>query len=130
MTTSLLSTLRRHFAPLCLAFAFLAFAATTRADDDAPTFSDPDVTSFAKDYGTFVDEGVVIMKDYMAAAKANDTAKMQADQQKVQAFQTKAQELQTRGAALQGKLKADETKKFTDYMQKEVKKLTDSLQGQ
>ena len=107
MTTSLLSTLRRHFTPLCLAFAFLAFAATTRADDDAPTFSDPDVTSFAKDYGTFVDEGVVIMKDYMAAAKANDTAKMQADQQK-----------------------ADETKKFTDYMQKEVKKLTDSLQGQ
>ena len=122
-------SLRRHFAPLCLTFAFLAFASVTHAQE-APTFNDPDVTSFAKDYGTFVDEGVVIMKEYMAAAKANDTAKMQDDQGKVQAFQAKAQQLQTRGAALQGKLKPEETQKFTEYMQKEVKKLTDAMQGQ
>ena len=128
MKKSFRTSLHRHFAPLCLVFAFLAFASVTRAQD-APTFSDPDVTSFAKDYGTFVDEGVVIMKEYMAAAKANDTTKMQADQAKVQAFQGKAQDLQTRGAALQGKLKPEETQKFSEYMQKEVKKLTDAMQG-
>ena len=121
--------LRRHFAPLCLTFAFLAFASVTRADD-VPTFSDPDVTAFAKDYGTFVDDYTVIMKDYMAAVKANDTAKMQAAATKAQTYQTKVQELQTKGAALQGKVKPEEAQRFSEYMQKEVKKLTDSLQGQ
>ena len=122
-------TLRRHFTPLCLVFAFLAFASVTRADD-VPTFSDPDVNSFAKDYGTFVDQYTVIMKDYMAAVKANDTAKMQAAAEKAQTYQTKVQELQTKGAGLQGKLKPEEAQKFGEYMQKEIKKLTDSLSGQ
>ena len=123
------SILRRHFAPLCLAFAFLAFASVSRADD-VPTFSDPDVTAFARDYHTFVDEYTVIMKEYMAAVKSNDTAKMQASAEKAQKYQTRVQELQTKGAGLQGKVKPDEAQRFSEYMQKEVKKLTDSLQAQ
>ena len=128
MKKSFLSTVRRHFAPLCLAFAFLAFASVTRADD-VPTFSAPEVNDFVKDYTTFVDQYPVVMKDYMAAVKANDTAKMQEDMGKAQQFQTQAQGLQTKGAALQGKLKPEETQKFSEYMQKEVTMLTDALQG-
>ncbi len=122
-------SLRRHFAPLCLTFAFLAFASVTRADD-TPTFSAPEVNAFVQDYSAFVDQGVAIMKQYMADAKANDTAKMQEDMTKVQQFQAQTGNLQAKGAALQGKLKPDETQKFTDYIQKEIKKLTDAMQGQ
>ncbi len=122
-------SLRRHLAPLCLAFAFLAFASITRADD-VPTFSDPAVTAFARDYNAFVDQYIVIMKDYLSAAKANDTAKMQAAQAKMQTFQTQAMDLQTKGSSLQGKLKPEETKKFTDYVSACVKKMTDALQAQ
>ena len=122
-------SLRLHLAPLCLVFAFLAFASVTRADD-VPTFSDPDVNAFTRDYTTFVDQYTVIMKDYMAAVKSNDTAKMQAAAEKAQTYQTKVQELQTKGAGLQGKLKPEEAQRFSEYMQKEVKKLTDSLSRQ
>ena len=126
---NLFPSLRRHFAPLCLVFAFFAFASVTRADD-VPTFSDPDVTAFVRDYSTFVDQYTVVMKDYMAAVKANDTAKMQAAAEKAQPYQAKAQDLQTKGATLQGKVKPEEAQKLSEYMQKEVKKLTDSLSGQ
>ena len=129
MLTPLARSLRRHFAPLCLVFAFLAFASVTRADD-TPTFSAPEVNDFVRDYSAFVDQGVAIMKQYMEDAKANDTAKMQLDMTKVQQFQAQTGNLQAKGAALQGKLKPDETQKFTDYIQKEIKKLTDAMQGQ
>lgn len=119
--------LRRRFTLLGCSLAFLTCAAVVRADD-TPTFSDPAVTAFAKDYSTFVDQYAVLMKDYMGAVKANDTAKMQASAAKMQEFQTKVQDLQTKGAALQGKVKPDEAQKFSDYMQACVKKMTDALQ--
>ena len=55
---------------------------------------------------------------------------MQAAQAKMQTFQPQAMDLQTKGASLQGKLKPDETQKFTDYVSACVKKMTDSLQAQ
>ena len=120
------SRLRRHFTLFGFSLVFLAFAAVVRADD-VPSFSDPAVTAFAKDYSTFVDQYAALMKDYMGAVKANDTAKMQASAAKMQEFQTKVTDLQTKGAALQGKVKPDETQKFSDYMQACVKRLTDSM---
>lgn len=121
------SRLRRNVTLFGFSLVFLVCAAVVRADD-VPTFSDPAVTAFAKDYSTFVDQYAVLMKDYMTAAKANDTAKLQAIGTKMQEFQTKVTDLQTKGTALQGKVKPDEAKKFSDYMQACVKKMTDALQ--
>ena len=121
------SALRRRLVLLCCSLAFLAFAGLSRADD-TPSFSDPAVTAFAKDYSTFVDQYTAILKDYMAAAKANDTAKMQAGAAKMQEFQTKVTDLQTKGAALAGKVKPEEAQKFSDYMQACVKRMTDAMQ--
>lgn len=127
MTPSLPPALRRRLALFCCSLAFLAFAGVVRADD-VPAFSDPAVTAFAKDYSNFVDQYAALMKDYMSAVKANDTAKMQASTAKMQDFQTKVADLQTKGVALQGKVKPDEAKKFSDYMQACVKRMTDAMQ--
>ena len=121
------SLLRRHLALGGFSLVFLAVASLVRADD-VPAFSDPSVTAFVKDYSAFVDQYSVLMKDYLAAVKTNDTAKLQASAAKMQEFQTKVADLQTKGAALQGKVKPEETQKFSDYMQACVKKMTDAMQ--
>ncbi len=123
---SLSSTLRRRLVLLCCSLAFLAFAGLAHADD-TPSFSDPAVTQFAKDYNDFVSQYVAFMKDYMAAANANDAAKLQAIAAKAQDFQTKGTDLQTKAAAIQGKVKPEEAQKFADYMEACVKRMTDGL---
>ena len=117
----------RRLVLLCCSLAFLASADITRAAD-TPSFSDPDVTAFAKDYNDFVDQYIVVMKDYMAAAKANDTAKLQTLATKVQDFGTRATGLQTKAASIQGKVKPEEAQRFSEYMQACVKKMTDAMQ--
>ena len=110
---------------LTLSVALFALAATVRADD-APTFSDPDVNAYVKSYADFTDHYAADMKDYMAAAKSGDTTKMQAAAAKMQPDQAKAQDLATKSAGLSGKLKPDETAKFSAYLQKCAQKMTDA----
>lgn len=119
------SALRRHARLLCLSLALFAFAGLTRADD-VPTFSDPDVTAYVKSYGEFADQYAANMKNYMAATKSGDTTKMQAAAQKMQADQAKSQEMLSKSATVSGKVKPDETQKFTGYLQKCAQKMADA----
>ena len=119
-------TLLRRVSLFCLALAMFTVVSVVRADD-APKFSDPDVTAFAKSYGDFTTEYISIMKDYMAAAKSGDATKMQASGAKVQELQTKAADLQTQSTKLTTKLKPEETEKFSTYLQGCAQKMVDAL---
>ena len=89
------STLRRHAGLLCLSLALFTGVSLVRADD-APKFSDPDVTAYAKAYGDFADQYSANMKNYLATVKTGDTAKMQDAAKKMQDDAAKAQEMVTR----------------------------------
>ncbi len=119
-------TLLRRVSLFCVALAMFAVVSVVRADD-VPTFSDPDVTAFARSYGDFTTEYISIMKDYMAAAKSGDSSKMQASGTKVQDLQTKAADLQTQSTKLATKLKPEETEKFSTYLQGCAQKMVDAL---
>ena len=120
-----LSLLRRRVALFGLSLACLALVGVVRAED-APSFSDPDVTAFVKSYGEFADLYSANMKTYMAAVKSGDATKMQAEAAKLQTVQTKSADLQTKGAAMSGKLKPDEAQKYTTYMTKCAQKMADA----
>lgn len=124
--------LRRHLAlfALSLALACVTFAGTVRADDAPPTFNDPDVTAFVKSYGDFADHYSANMKDYMAAVKSGDTAKMQAGAAKMQADTSKSAEIQAKASAMTGKIKPDEVQKFSAYLQKCAQKMADAAKPQ
>src|SRR5258705_3562797 len=88
-----------RMATLSLATAFSVFAFSARAlADDLPTFSDPDVNTFVKNYAQFVD-------DYITALKAAKTG----DNSKLAGVQTKAGEHQGQATQAAGKLKPDES---------------------
>ena len=115
----------RRFNVLCIGLALVAVTGVVRADD-VPAFSDPDVTAYVKAYGEFTDHYSVNMKQYMADMKGGDTTKMQADAAKMQADQAKAQDLATKSATISGKVKPDETQKFSEYLQKCAQKMADA----
>lgn len=122
-----------HFVRRAVLFGFsIAFliGATAAHAADPPTFSDPEVTAFAKDYSKFVDDYAANMKDYVAATKANDTAKAEAISKKTEDLQTKQQNLQVQALLMQSKLKAEEVQRYSDFMDVTLKKLVDSMQPQ
>lgn len=126
------SSLRRHLGLFAFSLVLMCtcLAATVRADDPAPTFSDPEVTAFVKAYGDFTDKYTANMKAYMADVKANDTTKMQADAAKMQTDATKSAELSTKAQAMSGKVKPDEVQKFSGYLQKCAQKMADAAKPQ
>ncbi len=66
---------------LCLVFTLMvtgSFVTSRALGDDVPTFSDPDVTNFAKTYSDFVNDYI----DAYKAAKAGDNSKITALQAK------------------------------------------------
>lgn len=111
---------------LSLTLALLAFSGIIRAEDAAPTFSDPEVTAYAKSYWEFTDHYAANMKNYMAAVKSGDTAKMQEASKKVQEDATKSAEIQTKSTTISGKVKPDEVQKFSGYLQKCAQKMADA----
>lgn len=115
----------RRTVLLCSVIAAFAATGIVRADD-VPTFSDPDVTAYVKAYGEFADHYSADMKDYMAATKSGDTAKMQAAAAKMQPDSAKAQEMSTKTATISGKVKPDEVQKFSGYLQKCAQKMADA----
>ena len=119
------STLRHRIVLLCLPVALFTLGGIVRADD-VPTFSDPEVTAYAKAYGEFADHYSADMKDYMAAVKSGDTATMQAAAAKMQPDSAKAQEMATKSATISSKVKPDEVQKFSGYLQKCALKMSDA----
>lgn len=89
---------------LTVLFVVLAFGTRLLADD-VPTFSDPDVNTFVKSYAQFVSDYV----DAYKAAKTGDTSKLQA-------LQSKSRELQAQAAQIPGKIKPDESEKFSNFI--------------
>ena len=84
--------------------------------DDVPTFSDPDVTNFAKTYSQFVDDYI----DAYKAAKAGDNSK-------ITALQAKAPQLQAQAAQVAGKLKPEESSKFQIFVTACSQKMLDAM---
>ena len=84
--------------------------------DDVPTFSDPDVTNFAKTYSQFVDDYV----DACKAVKAGDNTK-------ITALQARAPELQAQAAQVAGKLKPEESTKFQTFVTACTQKMVDAM---
>ena len=124
-----LSSLRRRAGLFCLSLACFALTGVVRAGD-APTFSDPEVTTFVKMYSEFADNYSANMKNYMATVKSGDTAKMQEAAKKMQADQTKSQEISAKSATVSGKIKPDEATKFSEFMTKCAQKMADSAKAQ
>lgn len=120
------SFLRYVHLPTLLALALFALGGIVRAEDAAPTFSDPEVTAYAKSYGEFTDHYAANMKNYLAAVKSGDTAKMQEAAKKVQEDTTKSAEIQTKSATISSKVKPDEVQKFSGYLQKCAQKMADA----
>jgi hypothetical protein len=105
---------RSVFRSLCLIlFVFLTFAGRIVADD-VPTFSDPDVTAFVKNYAQFVHD----YEDAYKAIKAGDDAKLHA-------LQDKSSELQSQARNVSAKVKPDEAQRFTDFLEKCAQRLVD-----
>jgi hypothetical protein len=105
---------RSALHPLCvIAFVVLSFASRIFADE-VPTFSDPDVTAFVKNYAQFVHD----YEDAYKEMKAGNNSK-------VQALQAKSTELQTEAGNVSTKVKPDEAQRFTDFIQKCAQKLLD-----
>ena len=82
--------------------------------DEIPTFSDADVNTFVKAYDQFVTEYV----DAYKAAKAGDNSKLQA-------IEAKSQELQRQVPQIIGKIKPDETEKFSAFVGQCSQKISD-----
>ncbi len=123
------SALRRHVGLLCLSLAVFTGASLVRADD-VPTFSDPDVTAYAKSYGEFADHYSADMKAYMATVKSGDSTKMQDAAKKMQDDAAKASEMSTKSATIGTKVKPDEAQKFSMYLQKCAQKMADAAKQQ
>jgi hypothetical protein len=107
------------FKALCAALLLVITSANHVFADEAPTFSDPDVTAFCKDYAKFVD-------DYSEAYKASKAG----DNSKLSDLQTKSQDLQTKAAQVAGKVKPDEAQKFQTYISSIMQKLLDVAKQQ
>jgi hypothetical protein len=104
---------------LCLVFALMvtgSFVASRALGDDVPTFSDPDVTNFAKTYSDFVNDYI----DAYKAAKAGDNSK-------ITALQAKAPQLQAQAAQVAGKLKPEESSKFQTFVTACSQKMLDAM---
>ena len=127
--TNRFSTLRRHLGLLCLSLVLFTGVSLVRADD-VPTFSDPEVTAFAKSYGEFADHYSADMKNYMATMKTGDTAKMQEAAKKMQDNAAQAQAMISKSATVSAKIKPDETQKLTAYLQKCAQKMADAAKPQ
>ncbi len=123
------STLRRHVGLLGFSLVLFTGASLVHADD-VPTFSDPDVTAYAKSYGEFADHYSADMKNYMATVKSGDSAKMQEAAKKMQDDAAKASEMSTKSAAISSKVKPDEAQKFSGYLQKCAQKMADAAKLQ
>jgi len=113
-TSPLIRSLRIAALTLATAFSIFAFSARALADD-LPTFSDPDVNTFVKNYAQFVD-------DYITALKAAKTG----DNSKLAGVQTKAGELQGQATQAAGKLKPDESDKYQKFVATCSQKITDA----
>jgi hypothetical protein len=104
---------------LCLVFTLMvtgSFVTSRALGDDVPTFSDPDVTNFAKTYSQFVDDYI----DAYKAAKAGDNTK-------ITALQAKAPELQAQAAQVSGKVKPEESSKFQTFVTACSQKMLDAM---
>jgi hypothetical protein len=109
------STLRT----LCLVFTLMvtgSFVTSRALGDDVPTFSDPDVTNFAKTYSDFVNDYI----DAYKAAKAGDNSK-------ITALQAKAPQLQAQAAQVTGKVKPEESSKFQTFVAACSQKMLDAM---
>ena len=104
-TTSITMKTRAALKTGCtLLFVVLAFGTRLFADD-IPAFSDPDVNTFVKSYAQFVTDYV----DAYNAAKTGDSSKLPA-------LQPKSRELQVQAAQIAGKIKPDESEKFSAFV--------------
>jgi hypothetical protein len=112
--SSLFRSMRMAALALAAVFSVFAFSARMFADD-LPTFSDPDVNTFVKSYAQFVDSYIEALK----AAKTGDSSKLAN-------VQTKATELQAQAAQATGKLKAEESEKFQQFLTTCTTKITDA----
>src|SRR5258708_29414779 len=89
---------------LCLVFTLMvtgSFVTSRALGDDVPTFSDPDVTNFAKTYSDFVNDYI----DAYKAAKAGDNSK-------ITPLQSKAPHLQAQSTLTAVKMKAYDSNTF------------------
>ena len=93
-----------------------SLVASRALGDDVPTFSDPDVTNFAKTYSQFVDDYV----DAYKAVKAGDNTK-------ITALQARAPQLQAQAAQVAGKLKPEESSKFQTFVTACTQKMVDAM---
>lgn len=112
------SPFRRFIRFACAGALSLAFVASATALD-APKFSDPEVTAFAKLYLEFADEAAVAYK----AAKSGDTSK-------VAALQAKSQAIQEKQAAVTSKvtaMKPDEAERFQKFILECTQRMTDAM---
>ena len=73
--------------------------------DEIPTFTEPEVNTFVKSYAQFADDYVVASK----AIKAGDGSK-------IQELQSKSTELQAEAIKMMGKLKPEESDKFSTFI--------------
>jgi hypothetical protein len=104
---------------LCLVFTLMvtgSFVTSRALGDDVPTFSDPDVTNFAKTYSDFVNDYI----DAYKAAKAGDNTK-------ITALQAKAPQLQAQAAQVAGKVTPEESSKFQTFVAACSQKMLDAM---
>jgi hypothetical protein len=104
---------------LCLVLTLMvtgSFVTSRALGDDVPTFSDPDVTNFAKTYSDFVNDYI----DAYKAAKAGDNSK-------ITALQAKAPQLQAQAAQVAGKVKQEESSKFQTFVAACSQKMLDAM---
>jgi hypothetical protein len=105
---------RSALHPLCVILLFILSFTSRILADDVPTFSDPDVTAFVRNYAQFVH----YYEDAYKEMKAGNNSK-------VQALQAKSTELQTEAGNVSTKVKREEVQRFTDFIQKCAQQLVD-----
>jgi uncharacterized protein YxeA len=95
-----------------------SFTTMRALGDDVPTFSEPEVNAFVKAYAELADETIAAFK----ASQAGDSSKLKA-------VESKGDELAGQVQQLMGKLKPDETERFSEFIQKIAQKLEAATQG-
>ncbi len=108
----------RNLTFVLLSIVIGSFTATRALGDDLPTFSEPEVNAFVKAYAGLVDDTVAAYK----ASQAGDSSKLKAVESKGDALAGQVQEIM-------GKLKADETARFSAFIEKMAQKLDAAAQG-
>ena len=108
----------RNLIFVLLSIVIGSVTVTRTLADDLPTFSDPEVNTFVKAYSQLADETIAAYK----ASQAGDSSKLKA-------VEAKGDELADQVEQMMGKLKPDETARFSAFVQKIAQKLDTATQG-